>query len=38
MSHGAGGKATQTLIEAIFLDGLPQPAAGAAGGRGPARS
>ena len=25
MSHGAGGKATQTLIEAVFLDGLRNP-------------
>jgi hydrogenase expression/formation protein HypE len=25
MSHGAGGKATQTLIEAIFLDGFRNP-------------
>ncbi len=26
MSHGAGGKATQTLIEAIFLDAFRNPA------------
>jgi hydrogenase expression/formation protein HypE len=26
MSHGAGGKATQTLIEAMFLDGFRNPA------------
>jgi hydrogenase expression/formation protein HypE len=25
MSHGAGGKATQTLIEAMFLDGFRNP-------------
>jgi hydrogenase expression/formation protein HypE len=25
MSHGAGGKATQTLIEAVFLDGFRNP-------------
>ena len=25
MSHGAGGKATQTLIEAIFLDAFRNP-------------
>jgi hydrogenase expression/formation protein HypE len=25
MSHGAGGKATQTLIEAVFLDALRNP-------------
>ena len=25
MSHGAGGKATQTLIEAVFLDAFRNP-------------
>jgi hydrogenase expression/formation protein HypE len=25
MSHGAGGKATQTLIEAVFLDTFRNP-------------
>ncbi len=36
MSHGAGGKATQSLIEAIFLDAFRNPQARAARGRGEA--
>ena len=33
MSHGAGGKATQRLIEGLFVPGLRQRAAGRAGRR-----
>jgi hypothetical protein len=34
MSHGAGGKATQTLIEAVFLDAFRNPQLEPARGRG----
>ena len=34
LAHGAGGKATQTLIEAVFLDAFRNPDARAARRRG----
>jgi hydrogenase expression/formation protein HypE len=34
LAHGSGGKATQTLIEAVFLEAFANPLLAPAGGRG----
>ncbi len=38
LGHGGGGKAMKDLIDDVFVARLRQPAAGAAGGPGPARA